>query len=404
MATLAQPSLFDAPQIHDLASGLQSFSFNGDQTIVEHRKGVPYFFNEFWTARQRQAHSIHEVSYRACFKPQLPDFFIERLTSPGGTVYDPFMGRGTTPVQAALRGRVGAGNDVNPLSVLLTRPRIAPPSMAAIKARLDSLNLTGGDIEHDDLLVFYHPETLAEIEALRAYFLNRDASGELDNVDDWIRMVAINRLTGHSSGFFSVYSLPPNQAVSVEGQRKINEKRKQVPPRRSIKEIILKKSRTLFRDALPPAGRAILLTGDATRCGLNDETVDLVVTSPPFLDIVQYAADNWLRCWFAGIDAGEVDIAMHKKAEDWTSFTHRVLKDLARVTKSGGHIAYEVGEVRNGKIELDSLVLEAARGLPLEPVGVLVNVQEFTKTANCWGVSNNSKGTNTNRIVIFNRQ
>lgn len=404
MATLAQPSLFDAPHIHDLASELQSFSFNGDQTIVEHRKGVPYFFNEFWTARQRQAHSIHEVSYRACFKPQLPDFFIERLTSPGDTVYDPFMGRGTTPVQAALRGRVGAGNDVNPLSVLLTRPRIAPPSMAAIKARLDSLNLTGGDIEHDDLLVFYHPETLAEIEALRAYFFNRDASGELDNVDDWIRMVAINRLTGHSSGFFSVYSLPPNQAVSVEGQRKINEKRKQVPPRRSIKDIILKKSRTLLRDALPPAGRAILLTGDATRCGLNDETVDLVVTSPPFLDIVQYAADNWLRCWFAGIDAGEVDIAMHKKAEDWTSFTHRVLKDLARVTKSGGHIAYEVGEVRNGKIELDSLVLEAARGLPLEPVGVLVNVQEFTKTANCWGVSNNSKGTNTNRIVIFSRQ
>lgn len=404
MATLAQPSLFDAPHVHDLASELQSFSFNGDQTIVEHRNGVPYFFNEFWTARQRQAHSIHEVSYRACFKPQLPDFFIERLTSPGDTVYDPFMGRGTTPVQAALRGRVGAGNDVNPLSVLLTRPRIAPPSLSAIKARLDSLDLTGGDIEHDELLVFYHPETLAEIEALRAYFLKRDASGELDNVDDWIRMVAINRLTGHSSGFFSVYSLPPNQAVSVEGQRKINEKRKQVPPRRSIQDIIFKKSRTLFRDALPPAGRAILLTGDATGCGLNDESVDLVVTSPPFLDIVQYAADNWLRCWFAGIDAGEVDIAMHKKPEDWTSFTHRVLKDLARVTKSGGHIAYEVGEVRNGKIELDSLVLEAARGLPLEPVGVLVNVQEFTKTANCWGVSNNSKGTNTNRIVIFSRR
>lgn len=404
MATLAQPSLFESPHISDLAKDLRSFSFNGNQTIVERKDGVPYFYNEYWTARQRQAHSIHEVSYRACFKPQLPDFFIDRLTRPGDTVYDPFMGRGTTPVQAALRGRVGAGNDVNPLSVLLTRPRIAPPSLSAIKARLDGLDLTGGDIEHDDLLVFYHPETLAEIEALRAYFLKRDASGELDNVDDWIRMVAINRLTGHSSGFFSVYSLPPNQAVSVEGQRKINEKRKQVPPRRSIQDIIFKKSRTLFRDALPPVGQAILLTGNAASCGLNAESVDLVVTSPPFLDIVQYAADNWLRCWFAGIDASEVDIAMHKKPEDWTSFTHRVLKDLARVTKSGGHIAYEVGEVRNGKIELDSLVLEAARGLPLEPVGVLVNVQEFTKTANCWGVSNNSKGTNTNRIVIFNRR
>lgn len=404
MATLAQPSLFDVAHVRDLASELESFSFNGDRTIVEHRHGVPYFFNEFWTAKQRQAHSIHEVSYRACFKPQLPDFFIERLTSLGDTVYDPFMGRGTTPVQAVLRGRVGAGNDVNPLSVLLTRPRIAPPALSEISARLESLDLSGRDIEHEELLVFYHPETLAEIEALRGYFLKRDSDGALDNVDDWIRMVAINRLTGHSSGFFSVYSLPPNQAVSVEGQRKINEKRKQVPPRRSVKDIIFKKSRTLFRDELPPSGRAILLTGNATDCGLDDGSVDLVVTSPPFLDIVQYAADNWLRCWFAGIDADQVDIAMHKKSEDWTRFTHRVLGDLARVTKSGGHIAYEVGEVRNGKIELDSLVLEASRGLPLDPLGVLVNVQEFTKTANCWGVSNNSKGTNSNRVVIFNRR
>ena len=44
---------------------------------------VPTFVNEFWTARQRQASSLHEISYRACFKPQLPRFFIERLTQPG---------------------------------------------------------------------------------------------------------------------------------------------------------------------------------------------------------------------------------------------------------------------------------------------------------------------------------
>src|SRR5215471_17470245 len=66
---------------------------------------VPAFVNEFWTARQRQAHSLHEVSYRACFKPQLPRFFIERLTRPGDIVYDPFMGRGTTALEAALLGR-----------------------------------------------------------------------------------------------------------------------------------------------------------------------------------------------------------------------------------------------------------------------------------------------------------
>src|SRR5438445_12884741 len=55
-------------------------SFQGPKN---ERGRVPTFVNEFWTARQRQAHSLHEISYRACFKPQLPRFFIERLTQPG---------------------------------------------------------------------------------------------------------------------------------------------------------------------------------------------------------------------------------------------------------------------------------------------------------------------------------
>jgi len=91
---------------------------------------VPTFVNEFWTARQRQANSLHEISYRACFKPQLPRFFIERLTLPGERVYDPFMGRGTTLLEAALLGRVPVGCDINPLSAMLTWPRHRPLSCA----------------------------------------------------------------------------------------------------------------------------------------------------------------------------------------------------------------------------------------------------------------------------------
>src|SRR5580693_2854341 len=90
---------------------------------------VPTFVNEFWTAKQRAASRLHEISYRACFKPQLPRFFIERLTQPGDVVYDPFMGRGTTSVETALLGRVPFGCDVNPLSAMLTRPRLTPPTL-----------------------------------------------------------------------------------------------------------------------------------------------------------------------------------------------------------------------------------------------------------------------------------
>src|SRR6266508_2201633 len=100
----------ERPLCHDLKSDLRTFNEFGTATrIVSTRSddgvAVETFVNEFWTAKQRAAHSLHEISYRACFKPQLPRFFIERLTEGGDVVYDPFMGRGTTLVEAALMGR-----------------------------------------------------------------------------------------------------------------------------------------------------------------------------------------------------------------------------------------------------------------------------------------------------------
>jgi DNA methylase len=367
---------------------------------------VRYLINEFWTAGQRQAHSLHEVSYRACFKPQLPGFFIDRLTAPGDAVYDPFMGRGTTPVQAALMGRQPIGNDINPLSILLTRPRLAPPALGDVAHRLDQIRWDEGEIDDSELLAFYSEQTLRHICALRSWLLERAPLDRApDPVDDWIRMVAINRLTGHSPGFFSVYTLPPNQAVSALSQRKINERRGQTPPDRDVKKLILKKSASLLSDGPMAPHPPTLLTTCAAHStpAIASASVQLVVTSPPFLDIVQYADDNWLRSWFAGINTANVAIARHRTEAGWQDMVRHTLTELARVVRPGGHVAFEVGEVRNGKVLLERLVWDAAEGLPFDRLFVMVNQQEFTKTANCWGVRNNAKGTNTNRIVVLHR-
>ncbi len=384
-----------------LEDELVEFRAFGAPTRLINEEGVRYFVNEFWTSAQRRGHSLHEVSYRACFKAELPQFFISRLTDPGDAVLDPFMGRGTTPLQAALQGRRPLGADVNPLSTLLTRPRLKPPSLDVIAARLSEIDWRG-DIEREDLLAFYHPETLRRICALRRHLLAQHAP---DAADDWIAMVAINRLTGHSPGFFSVYSLPPNQAVSVEAQRRINARRGQTPPRRDVAQLILKKSRSLLADGAPPAHPVgLLATGDASKLDfVADASVKLIVTSPPFLDVVQYAQDNWLRLWFANIDAGAVGLSTHRSAAEWSAMVRACLAEFARVVQPGGHVAFEVGEVRGGKVLLERLVWRAAEGLPFERLFVLVNAQEFTKTSNCWGVDNNAKGTNSNRIVLLRR-
>lgn len=408
---------FPRPMTFDFAAELADFREFGTATrqIVTHSEAgsTPTFVNEFWTARQRQASSLHEVSYRACFKPQLPRFFIERLTRPDDFVYDPFMGRGTTPIEAALLGRVPWGNDINPISLTFTRPRLRPPTLEELVARLKQINLTDHDELPEDLLAFYHPETLREICALKKYFLARRVTHEaLDAIDDWLSVVALNRLTGHSPGFFSVYTLPPNQAVSLVSQRKINAKRNQTPPRRDVAQLILKKSKQLLGDVTPEVRQTLATVVDRARfvnCPaaetreLPADSVALVVTSPPFLDVVQYADDNWLRCWFLGIDPQTVALTAPKKLEAWREAMSSVFRELQRVIKPGGHVAFEVGEVHGGKTKLEETVLPGGIAAGLDPVLILINDQKFTKTANCWGVDNMSKGTNTNRIVLFRK-
>ncbi|MFZ2073812.1 MAG: DNA methyltransferase [Methanoregula sp.] len=399
---------------HDYLAGFRGPS--GLPARVEETSGphrIRQYTGEFWTSRQRQASSLHEISYRACFKAQLPRFFIDLLTQPGDIVYDPFSGRGTTAIEAGLRGRQVIANDVNPLSRILTEPRLFPPLAEEVAVRLADIP-RDGDRADRDLSMFYHPDTEREIVALRQYLLGRRDDGIADAVDRWIGMVATNRLTGHSSGFFSVYTLPPNQAVSQKSQERINRNRGQVPEYRDTHRLIHRKTKSLLAGLtsadltnLNRAGAdARFFTGDARATpGIVPDTVRLTVTSPPFLDIVKYREDNWLRCWFCGLDEDAIGrtITMARTVGDWEAVMGEVFRELFRITAPGGYVAFEVGEVRKKTVRLEEHVVPPGLAARFTCEGILINQQAFSKTSNIWGIGNNECGTNTNRIVVFSK-
>ncbi|HHW26359.1 MAG TPA: site-specific DNA-methyltransferase [Firmicutes bacterium] len=98
------------------------------------------FSNQWQTVSSRWGHRLHAMcSYMAMFPPNLPHYFISRCTEPGDLVLDPFCGRGTTPLEACLLGRVGIGNDMNELAYALTKAKTHVPPAGELTQRLSQL-------------------------------------------------------------------------------------------------------------------------------------------------------------------------------------------------------------------------------------------------------------------------
>ncbi len=379
----------------------------------------PVHRGEFWTARQRQMHPVHySVSYRASFKPELPDFFMQRYLTGRSVVLDPFGGRGTTALQANLNGHAAVHNDISPVSVFISSSRKSIPPIERIAARLESLDLARlgrpwTPEEKDRFSPFFHERTFRELIGLRSIWMDERHDDELN----YIMLTALTRLHGHSDGFFSAYSFP-QISIPPEAQKRNNEKRGVMPGYRNVAERILKKARRDLSRPIPDAFHTAsrsnrYLRGDArTLKGVRASSVDLIVTSPPFLDKVDYAKDNWMRAWFIGVEeeVRSLSMAVFSDPEEWLAFMKGAILEMGRVLRVGGRAVIEVGEVEYGNriLYLEELLASLfplrLRTGTLRVEELFLHTQEFTKLANCWDVKNNEKGTNTNRCLVIRKE
>ncbi|HHX74805.1 MAG TPA: site-specific DNA-methyltransferase [Firmicutes bacterium] len=375
---------------------------------------IPRREGEYWTARQRQMHSLHYVvSYRAAFKPELPDYFIRKFTKAGQVVGDPFCGRGTTVLQANILGRYAYANDINPFAVWLTRTKTNPVPLSEVCAFLATIDWEGSVAEKypPELLLFYHPKTLQELLILKKRIRETKSPAAC-----FVALLAVSRLHGHSPGFFSVYTMP-QFSVPPKAQYRINRKRRQVPEYRPVAPRLLAKAKAALQDNLVAGIRRMSTHNCYTRRDARalrewqNECIDLIVTSPPFLNKVDYITNNWLEHWFLDIDPETFrsEMLQTNSLKEWQDYMGSFLQEVARVLKPGGICVIEAGDVlyRTQKINLDEIIaaaLAAAGCRVLRPVEVLVQRQNFSKIAHCFAVTNNSKGTNTQRMLVLQKK
>ncbi len=393
---------------------------------------------ELWTNKQRQMNSIHyTISYRGSFKPELPHHFISNyLEVPSKkdlilliennqiekipVVFDPFTGRGTTTIQANVLGAIGWGNDINPMGKHILKALTNPPILEEVEKRLDDIpfmkkrfDLNSKEVKQLGLKAFYHKNTLQQILNLKDYMLKDN----LDHVDRFIEIIAMSRLHGHSQGFFSAYSFP-QISVNHESQKKINKKYGS-PISKDIKSRIYKKAKESLSgyeklDSLLLVNQFNKITDfdikSLPKKDYPNNSVDMIITSPPFLAQVDYLTDNWLECWFLSINQDEFkkNLIQTQSLETWKDFMLESLKQMYRVIKPESFCIIEAGDVSNGKgkpkVYLDDILVTLGEEVGFQVVKRVIHQQNFTKLSNCFNIENNKKGVNTQRIVLFSKK
>lgn len=123
--------------------------------------------------RTKHVHALHP--YLGKFVPQLVEVFLRRYFAPGDCVYDPFVGSGTTLVEANVFGCDSIGCDISAFNCLLSKVKTAKYSLPALelalKGALEDARRSGRparDEGSDWLRLWYAPRALDELLAYRA--------------------------------------------------------------------------------------------------------------------------------------------------------------------------------------------------------------------------------------------
>ena len=252
-------------------------------------------------------HPFHSICpYFAMFPEQFVAHQLLSYTAPGDVVFDPFCGRGTTIFEGLLRDREAAGSDINPVAVCIASAKATAPPLHAVLNRIGALEKEYGPTRIADNVptpFFEHcfeAQTLAEI-----LFLRETLDWRTDATDCFIAAMMLGLLHGesHRSQFCLSNRMPRTISTKPDYSIRWWTERELSPPRREVFETL--RNAALFRYRLPPAARVGLVRQADARSVSNAfpelyGRVNLVVTSPPYLDTTDYAEDQWLRLWFLG--------------------------------------------------------------------------------------------------------
>ena len=265
------------------------------------------------------------TAYLAMFPPNLPHYFIKRFSKAGDLVFDPFSGRGTTAFEACRMGRVGIGNDLNPLAVCLTKSKVNIPTkkhnifkrLRELEAQYKQSNISTKGISSDIKMLYDERTTLPQL-----VFLRQNLSKKR-KVDNFILGILTGLMHGkHRKDGTSIYcsiDMPNTFSMSPNYVRNFIKSHKLTKPKQNVFALlaqrikdILQEQETALKD-LSHYTKGHCLKSDALDSSAKiakkygADSISLIITSPPYLKNIHYGKYNWIRLWLLDEDTKQVD-------------------------------------------------------------------------------------------------
>lgn len=387
----------------------------------------------------REFSKIHQMTaYLAMFPPNLPHYFIERFSKAGDLVFDPFSGRGTTAFEACRMGRIGIGNDLNPLAVCLTKSKVNMPKQQNIFKRLKELetqykeaNISTKNISNDIKMLYDEDTTLPQL-----IFLKQNLSKN-HKVDNFILGVLTGLMHGkHRKDGTSIYcsiDMPNTFSMSPNYVRNFIKTHKLTKPKQNVFMLleqrisdILKiqestlKSLSNYKEGFCFESDA-LKSSDKVAKKYGKNSIQLIITSPPYLKNIHYGKYNWIRLWLLNEDTKQVDsnVSIYQKTqkikgikdnlpfEKYAQYMQNLFNSWHTILKPKSNAFVVIGDVEDNELAKDTWeYIEQNGGCKLHLNQIIdddIESKGARKVTRIWG-QKKGKATKIDRILWLQKE
>jgi hypothetical protein len=308
-----------------------------DDLGMKETQGSTHFFHH-WTAK---------------FIPQIPRRAIEMYSRSGEVVLDPFMGCGTTLVEAARLGRDSWGTDINPLAVRIARAKTARVNHQRLTEYIAWLEEAARDPDRHRsrwARLFEGSEVWFREDVARAIRSILDNAGDLGgSTRNFVEVGLSDLLKGMSNARMdrTIPTLPasPEYVDKKHYNRRVDNETRYVNPFARLSAQLRRMQRAISAFHNETDSEVKAYRRDARALSTLRRRADFAVTSPPYWDAQNYQKMHMLSFRVLGLrEPGRAEIG--RRARDYLADMEVVIEELSQVLD--GHFALVIGESEDG--------------------------------------------------------